>query len=111
MIRDRGVDSVRANHVANVPFPGENTTTKFMEFVRVVREEFEEMHGKHRYTELSEEDVVKIPEIKERVNQLTVSRFDYVSKEQSWDWKFGQTPEFTERLILDKNVRFSLEIG
>lgn len=72
MIRDKGVDSVRASHVANVPFPGENSTAKFMEFVRVVRDEFEEMHGKHRYIELAEEDVEKIPQVQQKVDQLTV---------------------------------------
>lgn len=72
MIRDRGVDSVRANHVANVPFPGENNTAKFNDFMKVVQEEFEEMHGKHKFIELSEEDVKNIPEIKKSVDQLTV---------------------------------------
>jgi lipoyltransferase/lipoate-protein ligase len=72
MIRDKGVDSVRANHVANVPFPGENNHAKFNDFVQVVREEFEEMHGKHRFIELSEDDVKNIPEINKNVDQLTV---------------------------------------
>jgi lipoyltransferase/lipoate-protein ligase len=73
MIRDKGVDSVRANHVANVPFPGENNNAKFNEFVQVVKEEFEEMHGKHRFIELSEGDVENIPEVKVNVEQLNVT--------------------------------------
>ena len=73
MIRDKGVDSVRANHVANIPFPGEDNTAKFNEFVQVVRDEFEEMHGKHQFVELSEEDVSNIREIKQSMEQLTVT--------------------------------------
>jgi hypothetical protein len=73
MIRDKGVDSVRANHVANVPFPGEDNTAKFNDFVEVVKEEFEEMHGKHRFIELSEEEVSSIPEVKRSMEQLTVA--------------------------------------
>jgi lipoate-protein ligase A len=72
MIRDKGVDSVRANHVANIPFPGENSLDKFQEFVQVVKDEFEEMHGKHRYIELSEQDIQAIPEIKKTAEQLSV---------------------------------------
>jgi lipoyltransferase/lipoate-protein ligase len=72
MIRDKGVDSVRANHVANVPFPGGSNFAKFNDFVEALREEFEEMHGKHRFIELSEHDVENIPEIKKSVDQLTV---------------------------------------
>lgn len=72
MIKDKAVDSVRANHVANVPFPGETKSVKFNNFVQVVKEEFEEMHGKHRFIELSEEDFKHIPEIKQTVEQLSV---------------------------------------
>ena len=75
MIRDKGVDSVRASHVANVPFPGENNSAKFNNFVQVVKDEFEEMHGKHRFIELSERDVENIPEIKKNLQQLTVIHF------------------------------------
>jgi lipoyltransferase/lipoate-protein ligase len=77
MIRDKGVDSVRANHVANVPFPGEDNTVKFNDFVEVVKEEFEEMHGKHRFIELSEEEVSNIPEVKRSMEQLTVALLSY----------------------------------
>jgi len=72
MLRDQGVDSVRANHVSNVPFPGENNDIKFKEFVQVVREEFEEMHGKHPFVELWEENVERIPEIQTNVAHLNV---------------------------------------
>jgi lipoate---protein ligase len=72
MIRDNGVESVRANHVANVPFPGENNAVKFHDFVQTVKEEFEEIHGKHRFVELSEEEVERIPEIKKSAEQLAV---------------------------------------
>jgi lipoate-protein ligase A len=75
MIRDKGVDSVRANHVANVPFPGENNNAKFNDFVQVVKEEFEEMHGKHRFIELSERDVENIPEVKKNLEQLNVCHY------------------------------------
>ena len=75
MIRDKGVDSVRANHVANVPFPGENNNAKFNDFVEVVKEEFEEMHGKHRFIELSERDVENIPEVKKNLEQLNVCHY------------------------------------
>jgi len=79
MIRDKGVDSVRANHVANVPFPGEDNTAKFNDFVHVVKEEFEEMHGKHRFIELSEEEVSNIPEVKRSMEQLTVAVLSHTS--------------------------------
>jgi len=72
MLRDQGVDSVRANHVTNVPFPGENNDIKFKEFVQVVREEFEEVHGKHPFVELWEENVEGIPEIQTSIAQLNV---------------------------------------
>jgi lipoyltransferase/lipoate-protein ligase len=72
MIRDNGVDSLRAKHVANIPFPGENIHDKWEGFVRVVRSEFEEMHGRHRYVELTEDCVMKIPEIEKMVGQLNV---------------------------------------
>jgi lipoate-protein ligase A len=61
MIRDKGVDSVRANHVANVPFPGRDNDEKFGEFATVVRQEFDEMHGSNEYFELSEEEATGIP--------------------------------------------------
>jgi lipoyltransferase/lipoate-protein ligase len=72
MIRDKGVDSIRANHVANIPFPGKNSLTKFQEFAQVVKDEFEEMHGKHRFFELSEQEIQAIPEIKKIAEQLSV---------------------------------------
>lgn len=72
MIRDKGVDSVRANHVANIPFPGENSNAKFNEFIQAVREEFEEMHGKYPFIQLSEQETEKIPEVKRRMEQLLV---------------------------------------
>ena len=73
MIRDNGVDSLRAKHVANVPFPGENIHEKFEGFVRAVRFEFEEMHGRHRYVELTEDCIMKIPEIAKGVEHLKVA--------------------------------------
>ena len=72
MIRDKGVDSVRANHVANVPFPGRDDAEKFGEFAKVVREEFDEMHGPNEYFELSEEEVAVIPQVKKNMEQLSV---------------------------------------
>ena len=72
MIRDKGVDSVRANHVANVAFPGRDDGEKFGEFARVVREEFDEMHGENEYLELSEEEIAAIPEVKKNMEQLSV---------------------------------------
>jgi lipoate-protein ligase A len=72
MLRDKGVDSVRANHVANVSFPGTNNEEKFEEFAKVVKQEFDEMHGETEYLELKEEDVVVIPEVKKNVEQLSV---------------------------------------
>lgn len=73
MIRDKGVDSVRANHVGNVPFPGETSDAKFRNFVEAVREEFVEMHGKHEFVELGEEDIKKRHEIQRSVDALMVS--------------------------------------
>ena len=73
MIRDKGVDSVRANHVANVPFPGSDNDEKFGEFATVVRQEFDEMHGSNEYFELSEEEATGIPEVKKNMDQLAVN--------------------------------------
>jgi lipoate-protein ligase A len=73
MIRDKGVDSVRANHVANVPFPGGDNDEKFGEFATVVRQEFDEMHGSNEYFELSEEEATGIPEVKKNIDQLSVN--------------------------------------
>jgi lipoate-protein ligase A len=72
MIRDKGVDSVRANHVSNVPFPGEDNNVKFNEFVGLVREEFAEMHGENPLVELAQENVIEIPEVKKGIEKLTV---------------------------------------
>jgi lipoyltransferase/lipoate-protein ligase len=77
MIRDKGVDSVRANHVANIPFPGTTREDKFHEFAQVVKDEFEEMHGKHRFIELSEQEIQAIPEIKKTAEQLAVQTLIY----------------------------------
>jgi lipoate---protein ligase len=77
MIRDKGVDSIRANHVANVPFPGEDNMAKFNNFVETVREEFTDMHGKHRFIELTEENVKDFPgnpEIQKGMDKLSVGR-------------------------------------
>lgn len=73
MLRDKGVDSVRANHVANVSFPGKDNEEKFGEFARVVKQEFDEMHGETEYLELYEEDAAVIPEVKKNVEQLSVN--------------------------------------
>ena len=64
---------MRANHVANVPFPGRDNEEKFGEFARVVRQEFEEMHGSNEYFELSEDEVAVIPEVKKNMEQLSVT--------------------------------------
>jgi lipoate-protein ligase A len=103
MVKDKGVDSIRANHIANVPFPGEDNMAKFSNFVETVREEFTDMHGKHRFVELAEEDVQVIPEIQRGMDQLSVRRPGKADP-QSWDWKFGQTPEFTEKLPIHDDV-------
>src|SRR5579862_84062 len=104
MIRDKGVDSVRASHVGNVPFPGESNDAKFHNFVQSVREEFEDMHGRHDFVELQEEEIKPLHDVQRNVDQLMVfswfARFD----RQSWEWRFGQTPEFTDRTTLDEDV-------
>ena len=72
MIKDKGVDSVRASHVANVPFPGEDNNDKFTGFVECVREEFAAMHGDHPFVELTEPDLQDISELKMGIDQLSV---------------------------------------
>ncbi|SCV72713.1 BQ2448_4250 [Microbotryum intermedium] len=77
--------------VASVPSPVKNlrefsTTIDHASFVQAVAEEFGKSHG---------DEGLKIYE----VDESEVERNEYVrgviDELQSWDWKYGQTPEFT----------------
>jgi len=104
IIRDKGVDSVRASHVGNLTFPGETSDEKFHNFVEAVKQEFEGMHGKHEFVELSEDDIKTLHEVQRNRDQLMVSCVIGNANRKSWEWKFGQTPEFAEKSMLDEDV-------
>jgi lipoate---protein ligase len=72
--RDKGVDSVRASHVGNLPFPGKNSEEKFRNFADSVREEFQEMHGKHESVDLQEDEISSLGEVQRNIDQLMVFR-------------------------------------
>jgi lipoate-protein ligase A len=74
IIRDKGVDSVRASHVGNLPFPGKNNEEKFRNFVDSVHEEFQKMHGKHESVDLQEDEISSLGEVQRNIDQLMVFR-------------------------------------
>ncbi|SCZ91813.1 BZ3500_MvSof-1268-A1-R1_Chr5-3g08153 [Microbotryum saponariae] len=84
-------DTLVTKGVASVPSPVKNlrefsATIDHASFVRAVTKEFGKSHG---------DEGIKIHE----VDESEVERNDYargvIDELQSWDWKYGQTPEFT----------------
>ncbi|KDE05823.1 hypothetical protein MVLG_03767 [Microbotryum lychnidis-dioicae p1A1 Lamole] len=84
-------DTLVTKGVASVPSPVKNlrefsSTIDHASFVRAVTKEFGRSHG---------DEGLKIHE----VDESEVERNEYVrgviDELQSWDWKYGQTPEFT----------------
>ena len=69
-----------------------------MDFVSAVRNEFERVYSKDgqsiKVIYVKEEDVTE-PKIWKGVEELKVNAALISAYFQSWDWKYGQSPEFT----------------